>query len=380
MGIIRLLLAISVIIGHSGPIFGLQLVRGDVAVKLFYIISGFYMSLILNEKYVSQKHAYRLFISNRFLRLFPVYWAVLALSLMFSIVTLWRPANGLDGSALSMFINYFHSMGLGPFLFLIFSNLCLFFQDVVMLLGLNTGTGNLFFIADYHHSHPMVFEFLFVPQAWSIGVELLFYLLAPFVVRRNLITVFGCLVLSLIVRFVLIHKGLPDDPWSYRFFPAALAFFLLGAVSYRIYKKIQTMQLKPVVLNMAWAVAVCAIFLFSVVHFRFKAGLYYPLFCICLPFIFERSKRLKFDSYIGDLSYPVYLDHMLFLSVLLYFGFSAPAWLGLALAVASILGAAVLNGLVQKPIEAIRQRRVVRQSARIPKVEPQPSANQALQP
>lgn len=379
MGLIRLLLALSVITGHSGPIFGLKLVRADVAVQIFYIISGFYMSLILNEKYVIQKHAYLLFISNRFLRLFPVYWAVLALSLLFSIIARWHPGTGVEGNALNMYFDYFHSMGLWSFLFLVFTNLCLFFQDVVMLLGLNTDTGNLFFTANFHNTHPMLFQFLFVPQAWSIGVELIFYLIAPFLVRRNLIVILGCLILSVMVRLALVHKGLPTDPWAFRFFPAALAYFLMGTVSYRIYKEIQTLQLKPVILNTAWAVAICAIFLFSLVNFPFKAGMYYPFFCLALPFIFERTKRLKLDSYIGDLSYPMYLNHMLLLSVLLYFGFSAPAWLGPVLAVTSVLGAVVLNELVSKPIEAIRQRRV-RRSPEILVAKPQTSASQALQP
>ena len=50
MGIIRLILAIAVVIVHTEePIFGFEFVRGLVAVQAFYIISGFYMAMILNE-------------------------------------------------------------------------------------------------------------------------------------------------------------------------------------------------------------------------------------------------------------------------------------------------------------------------------------------
>ena len=52
MGLIRTLLAISVVLAHSSPIFGIKLVGGQVAVQAFYMISGFYMTLVLNEKYV----------------------------------------------------------------------------------------------------------------------------------------------------------------------------------------------------------------------------------------------------------------------------------------------------------------------------------------
>ena len=52
MGLIRALLAISVILAHSESFLGLSLVGGKVAVQAFFIISGFYMALILNEKYI----------------------------------------------------------------------------------------------------------------------------------------------------------------------------------------------------------------------------------------------------------------------------------------------------------------------------------------
>jgi len=50
MGFIRIILAIAVVIVHTEPIFGFELVRGRVAVQSFFIISGFYMAMILNEK------------------------------------------------------------------------------------------------------------------------------------------------------------------------------------------------------------------------------------------------------------------------------------------------------------------------------------------
>lgn len=358
MGFIRLLLAISVVLAHSTPIFGLNFAGGEAAVEAFYMISGFYMSLILNEKYVSQKHAYLLFISNRFLRLFPVYWAILGLTLLFWICVGHHFVTGSAANSLRMFLTYFHSMSAWSILFLIFTNVCLFFQDAVMFMGLNTHTGHLFFTADWKTTDPLLFYFLFVPQAWTLGLELLFYVLAPLLVRRKLMVVFACIFVSGVIRIVTYQNGLHHDPWTYRFFPSELALFLLGNVSYRIYKKIQGLPLRQARLNIPWAAAACAILLFSTVNFHFEKGLFYLLICICLPFIFERTKRLKLDSYIGDLSYPVYLNHVLILSILGYFGFSNARWLGLVLALASILFAIVLNELVAKPIERFRQSRV----------------------
>ena len=51
MGILRTILALAVVVYHSYKLFGLRMCGGQVAVESFYMISGFYMALILNEKY-----------------------------------------------------------------------------------------------------------------------------------------------------------------------------------------------------------------------------------------------------------------------------------------------------------------------------------------
>ena len=56
MGTIRFLLAVSVVVFHAKrPLLGLTLVEGTVAVQLFFIISGFYMALVLTEKYTAHR-------------------------------------------------------------------------------------------------------------------------------------------------------------------------------------------------------------------------------------------------------------------------------------------------------------------------------------
>jgi peptidoglycan/LPS O-acetylase OafA/YrhL len=50
MGSLRFFLAFSVAFGHFGPPLGFP--TSDIAVQNFYVISGFYMALVLNEKSV----------------------------------------------------------------------------------------------------------------------------------------------------------------------------------------------------------------------------------------------------------------------------------------------------------------------------------------
>ena len=85
MGILRTILALAVVVYHSYKFFGLRMCGGQVAVETFYIISCFYMALILNEKYVGVG-SYKKFILSRFYRIFPVYWIILILALLLSLV------------------------------------------------------------------------------------------------------------------------------------------------------------------------------------------------------------------------------------------------------------------------------------------------------
>ena len=58
MGVLRLILAIAVFAGHTGNSFHYYLTEGSVAVQCFFIISGFSISLVLNEKYMAGKNSF----------------------------------------------------------------------------------------------------------------------------------------------------------------------------------------------------------------------------------------------------------------------------------------------------------------------------------
>jgi peptidoglycan/LPS O-acetylase OafA/YrhL len=359
MGILRLLLAISVVIAHSGSIFGFNLVGGQIAVQTFYIISGFYMALIINEKYIGINNSYKLFITNRLLRLYPVYWVVLILTVLFSVITAIY-TNGDNWGEISSYIKYSDSMNFTSFIFLIFTNLFIFFQDVVMFLGLNISNGLLFFTSNFTKTDPQLYSFLLVPQAWTIGVELTFYLIAPFLVKKGSKIIVGLLFLSILLRVILFNYGLNKDPWSYRFFPTELVFFLLGIMSYKIYSKIKDINIKIVYLKIIFAgVLIFTVFFsFLPVPLIFKAGVYLGLFFLCLPFIFVLTKKMKKDAYIGDLSYPIYISHLLVISFITQLGLKSGVYKGLILTVSTILFSILLNELLSKRIDKMRQGRL----------------------
>ena len=93
----------------------------------------------------------------------------------------------------------------------------------------------------------MVNSFFFVPQAWSLSVEIAFYIIAPFLVLRSWWLLGLLLLASFGLRVVLYHRGYDFDPWSYRFFPNELAIFLLGGFSYSLYAKLKSKNVRKFV-------------------------------------------------------------------------------------------------------------------------------------
>jgi len=253
------------------------------------------MTLILNEKYIGINNSYKLFISNRFLRIYPIYWVILFFSIMRCFAILIY-SNGKYLENFGIYYNYFESMNFGSLFFIILTNLFIFLQDAVMFLGLDTTSGILFFTTNYAKTNPQLWHFLFIPQAWSIGIEISFYLIAPFLVKRKIKIIIFLIILSIILRLVIyFYFGLKIDPWTYRFFPTELLFFLLGVISYHIYKKLQTFEIKNIFNNLILAgiIGFTITYSFLPVPGPLKSLLYLITFFISLPLIFLYTKNWK---------------------------------------------------------------------------------------
>ncbi len=357
MGILRLILALSVVIAHSSPLFGLSFTGSEVAVQSFFIISGFYMSFILNEKYTGKNNSYSLFITNRFLRIYPLYWLILFLAIAYAMaISIY--SKGIHLSFLGIYYTYYYCMDAGTLILLACANILIFFQDLIMFLGFNTVNGHLFFTADFQNTDPALYRFVLIPQAWSLAIEICFYLVAPFILKRNIKFISVLIFLSLALRFFLYRSGLDHDPWTYRFFPTELVFFLLGYLSYRIYKWIGSKEINTAYMKLM----LCFIIVFSMVYSLFffpgKMYLYFLCFILCIPFIFLLTKEWKADAYIGELSYPIYISHLLVLTVINILNLQLPGGMGLTLILATIIFSILLNALVVNKIEDYRKKRL----------------------
>jgi peptidoglycan/LPS O-acetylase OafA/YrhL len=386
MGILRLYLAICVIATHSEKILPWGSHGGREAVQIFFIISGFYMQLILSGggKYGSVTEFYR----SRSLRIYFPYFISLAVVVLISSLTGLLSGDWLTLSA-------FHDQLTGPekagagTVFATLSNGTLFFQDWVMFLD-QTPAGKLTFTSNFLNSAHPLWHFLWIPQAWSVGVELTFYLIAPFLVRKlSNSALLMVAALSFLARFLAYWKlGWYTDPWSYRFFPFELLNFCYGILGCRL------MQQRPAIFDRITGTALriekklgrwhypllvfsglaglCAHrLLFSTVGGfadklipRGQELVYFgsiALWGLIVPILFSFTRNNRTDRAVGELSYPVYLLHYTVCVLLLHWvstqGF--PKYLvGETATVFTIVIAILLQTHVLEPFEKWRQASV----------------------
>ena len=162
------------------------------------------------------------------------------------------------------------------------------------------------------------------------------------------------LALRLFFRF---HFNLHDDPWSYRFFPFEISFFLLGSLTYRSYAMRRELY-KNIASRFGWLRWPFVLFLmnYSLVCGELSRG--YPVFIaltVVLPFFFLATKTSAFDKFCGELSYPLYLSHLLTLSFLAHLSGFVPGWLlGLFYSAGAIAVAYPITRWVDYPVERFR--------------------------
>ena len=133
MGLVRIILAISVFLGHAWPIFPPKIHEmsgGIVSVRLFYIISGYLIAMVLNEKYASLKNFYL----SRALRLLPAYLIILAVTILSSCI-LFLSNN--DPFLLGYFIGYKSMLSIVEILLISIPQLGIIFLDLFGFFGVN---------------------------------------------------------------------------------------------------------------------------------------------------------------------------------------------------------------------------------------------------
>lgn len=303
---------------------------GNYAVFAFFVLSGYTVAFILETTYFRMENGVRKFAWNRFLRIYPVYWVVLAFTLLL-IIAYPQQASRL---------------GAYPFP----DNAVTWFCNITLIT---------FFI-------PL--SALVVAVSWSLYNEIICWIMAPKILRSK---VFAGSILTIGVVFALMNVGnyYYDPTADYRFsvsmilagafmpFCAGVIIFRQrGVVSFPRWNGPLCMLMLPVLL-----VAVAC----DVID-DFVLGCYLALF-LNMNIVAYLSRVVapaakpwvaKADRALGDLSYPLYLVHfpMILVTQACFAEWKindAKFWM--VSVVLTLLASVLLHYTVVRPVERLRK-------------------------
>jgi len=336
-GSYRLLLAAVVAVSHMArPMLDFNI--GITAVVQFYLISGFVMAGLIERHYSdllrrpagpaapasgrgrSALHFY----ADRGLRIYPQYLLFIGLTILlhrhyqFETIFLERP---LDAR-------------------LLLYNLLIIPLDFFMFdMTIQGGT--------------------LIPPAWSLGAELQFYLLLPFVLAfgRSLLPLAGAsLVVFALAMFELLHP----DWYGYRLLPGVLFIFLTGTLLYQARTQRRAAIAVGVLYALVLAIAAGAQAMHGLEADTTAECLSGYLLGVPIVFALSRFTPRRWDDFLGFASYGTFLVHNLVMYVMqaeqIIPGLARrDAFMAVAIAISILLGFAGYF-VVERPVIALRRR------------------------
>ena len=268
----RFFLAFLVVISHLWN----DMIGGPAAYAVwgFYVLSGYLMTLVLNEKYGPSIKGLQRYAYNRFLRIYPLYW----IASVFGLLALWMlPPLGVTPSTLNPAFN------------------------IPLTLG------------DYWHNLTLIPIFggqnLLTPVSTALATEIGAYILMPFVAFSRLAAILG-LVLSLIANIKL---GLTIDDFAMNFatryssFLSCYIAFAFGSLTYHIRNYLTKLQL-PLLSVIIWIIHSFLGVKFNLYPWVYGLYISIPLSAWVVVSLLNVNAG-KVDRILGDLSYPIYLFH-----------------------------------------------------------------------
>lgn len=192
-------------------------------------------------------------------------------------------------------------------------------------------------------------------------MELMFYVLAPFLARLGWRWLALIAAASIALRLAGYWLPVSSPTWQGRFFPTALFLFVLGMLAHRTLPFAARL---PKALG--WLACLATL---GLVAFLPRLGLdpeasrwvAYAALAAAIPFVFNTFKDFAWDRWIGDLSYPLYLTHLMVIGIVLTYQPPAAAWIAIG---GSLALSALLLIVVDHPLDRWRQRRAAGTSAR----------------
>lgn len=267
-GAFRLMLALMVVLDHywheTFNFFGAYAVVG------FYVLSGYLMTLILNRTYVGAQNRWRYF-ANRALRIYPPYFAVLALGIVLA-------ACFPDGK------NQINGLVRWP-------ETTLDWMLQFTVFGING------------------YRVRLVPPAWSLSIELFYYVLHGFGLSANpKIARAWLMVAGGYAAYLLTSDGATAYDGIYNTTTGASFFFALGCFIYHHKSRLQRAAVNPLI---PIALYLCLVGALHNISTSRQAPILIVIAIIVGWSILSLADRKSgvIDTYLGRYSYPLFLCH-----------------------------------------------------------------------
>lgn len=346
LNILRLLLSLLVVQSHIYPLGHPWLAW--YSVFAFYTISGYLMTLVLNETYGFSLSGTKAFLLNRFLRLAPAYYATITLSAATSYLLF--PLSNFDNS-LALPQNSFEWLT------------------------------NLTVIGQASFDNSLMVVSRLADNSWSLSIEIFCYFLLAIGFARNIRYLLILLTLGVILNFYshynAIHKifSIVHDYSFYGFqnhygvIHAGMIPFALGGLSYFYRSSIRSVFSNKIKFLL---VVFLALFIASFTSklMQYVIGLYATsaLISISIPLLIDTNFEflsLRSQKYLGDLAYPIFISHWVIAAIIAN-SITALASKSLGLFITTLIGS-ILFSLpiinIEQKIQKIRSK--IKNSPRI---------------
>lgn len=260
---------------------------GFIGVDIFFVISGYLITRGVSSLYQSDKFNLGNFYSRRARRLFPALIATITVSYLVAFIlfspTDFMAMSGATVYALSGISNIYFWMGTGYF-------------------------------DSFSSLKPLL-------HTWSLGVELQFYLIWPFILMLMLrvnwkFCAIGVIVFTFLAAATSIYYVKVDSESAFFLFPFRMHEFSIGAIVVFF----ERVKLSNRIKNFIYAVGVLMVVIPSVKYDVNKINFpgYFALIpCVGAALMIFSGKGIslskflsvRFVSYIGEISYSLYLVH-----------------------------------------------------------------------